>query len=66
LTYFANTVTFLGGGLSGASSWNQYSGFGTVFLIGSLSAGFGRVGNSGASVSGSDGAPGHVTIVEIF
>lgn len=66
LTYFANTVTFQGGGFSGASSYNLYSGFGTAFIIGSLISGGGSVGNSGSSIPGSDGAPGHVTIVEIF
>jgi hypothetical protein len=66
LTYFANTVTFQGGGFSGASSLNQYSGFGTDFLIGSLTSGRGSVGNNKTPVGGTGGAPGHVTIVEIF
>jgi len=66
LTYFANTVTFRGGSLSGASSYNLYSGLGTDFIIGSLTSGGGSAGNNNTPVGGTGGAPGHVTIVEIF
>ena len=66
LTYFANTVNFLGGGFRGASSYNLYSGFGTDFIIGSFESGGGANGNNKTPVGGTGGAPGHVTIVEIF
>jgi hypothetical protein len=66
LATFANTVTFQGGGFDGASCYNEYSGFGTTFNIGSLVAGKGVVGLNNSSVAGSEGAPGHVTILEMY
>ena len=66
LTAFANAVTFQAGEFLGASSLNQYSGFGTTFDIGSAASGSGIYGNGYALSSGLSGKPGHVTIVEIF
>jgi len=75
LTAFANAVTFQAGGSfaavpatlsNGASSLNQYSGFGTTFVIGSAASGSGVYGNQYSASSGILGQPGHVTIVEIF
>lgn len=76
LAAFANAVIFQSGGsfynptnprvANGASGLNQYSGFGTTFIIGSAASGSGIYGNTYATGSGNAGQPGHVTIVEIF
>jgi hypothetical protein len=69
LTAFANAVTFQAGNSNvryGASSLNQYSGFGTDFTIGTATSGGGAYGNLDSSSTGVTGQPGHVTIVEIF
>jgi hypothetical protein len=69
LTAFANAVTFQAGNSNvryGASSLNQYSGFGTDFTIGTATSGGGAYGNFDSSSTGVTGQPGHVTIVEIF
>jgi hypothetical protein len=50
----------------GASGYNEYSGFGTTFNIGSAASGYGSYGQTSSSAVGAAGQPGHVTIVEIF